>query len=144
MATALVRSFVSTIRPGSHGESARRMLVSTPAGQQHELGALMAAATADEAGWDVVYLGPDLPAEEIAAASRQLNVDAVALSVIYSGHDRRMLDEIRRVRQYLDAAVPLYVGGRAATDLGSGLQSDGIHIVVDLDEFQRLLGVLQN
>jgi len=144
MATAVVRSFLSSMRPGTHGPSARRMLLTTPAGQQHELGALMAASAADEAGWDVVYLGPDLPAEEIAAAARQLDVDAVALSVIYGAHDRRIHDEIRKLRQYLDADIPLYIGGRAVLELGKGLEAEGIHAITDLDEFQSILAAIGN
>ena len=44
--------------------------VATPSGHLHELGALLAASHAHESGWDVLYLGPNLPAEEIAAAAR--------------------------------------------------------------------------
>ncbi|NIP80239.1 MAG: transcriptional regulator, partial [Gemmatimonadetes bacterium] len=45
------------------------MLVATPAGDRHEIGALLVAAAALGTGWDVVYLGADLPASEIAVAA---------------------------------------------------------------------------
>ena len=44
------------------------IVVTTPAGQTHEFGALFAAATAASEGWRVTYLGPDLPADDIATA----------------------------------------------------------------------------
>ncbi len=40
-----------------------RMVVSTPPGQYHEIGALMNAAMAYSLGWEVLYLGPSLPVE---------------------------------------------------------------------------------
>jgi methanogenic corrinoid protein MtbC1 len=138
MASAIVRSFLGTLRNGKNG-SARRLLVTTPAGQNHELGALLAANAADEAGWDVIYLGPNLPAEEVAAGARQLAVDAVALSVIYSDNERHTQEEIRRLRGYLDPSVPLFVGGRALVETGLSVESDGVHFVTDLEEFQERL-----
>ena len=40
-------------------DDAPRMVVTTPAGQRHEFGAMMAAAIAATSGWNVTYLGPD-------------------------------------------------------------------------------------
>lgn len=140
MASAIVRSFLGTFRNGKNA-SARRLLVTTPAGQNHELGALLAANAADEAGWDVIYLGPNLPAEEVAAGARQLAVDAVALSVIYSDNERHTQEEIRRLRGYLDPSIPIFVGGRAVVETGLSIESDGVHFIADLEEFQeRLVG----
>ena len=38
--------------------------MATPAGEHHELGALLAANAAMDIGWEVIYLGSDLPADE--------------------------------------------------------------------------------
>ena len=42
--------------------AAHRLVVATPPGERHELGALMAAIIAAAEGWNVTYLGPDIPA----------------------------------------------------------------------------------
>ena len=56
-----------------------QLLIATPKGQLHELGALIIAVIASADGWNVTYMGPDLPGEEIAAAIDKLHPKIVAL-----------------------------------------------------------------
>ena len=134
LASAIIRSFVSANRNGHDREHAPRIIVTTPAGQHHELGALMSAAVADESGWDVYYLGANLPAEEIAAAVRQLNARAVALSVTYRDGDR-VNEEIHRLRGLI-GSVPIFVGGRASAAFIGKLSEMGIQCPPDLSAFR--------
>lgn len=116
MTTATVRSFLASVMenaPG-RGSSTADLIVTTPSGQIHELGALMAAVTSALDDWRVTYLGPSLPAEEIAAAVRQRDARAVALSVIYPADDPRLSNELRKLRRLLPERVRIYVGGSAA------------------------------
>lgn len=142
MATAIVRSFLENNR-SEKPASAPTILSTTPSGEQHELGALMAASAADELGWNVIYLGPNTPAEEIAAGVRQLGAKAVALSVAHRDDDHRIQEEIRRLRTLLPDDVPVFVGGRGVAALGPALEADGVHFVADLAEFQDRLSSLQ-
>lgn len=89
------------------------LLVATPAGQVHELGALLVGATAANLGWQVTYLGASLPAAEIAGAARQCRARAVALSLVYPEDDPQMAGELTRLRASLPAEMTLLVGGRA-------------------------------
>jgi len=115
------------------------MIVTTPAGQLHELGALMVAAAAEESGWQVSYLGPNLPAEEIASAARQIEARVVSLSLIYATDERDLTAEIRRVRALLDPAVQLIVGGRAFEGMELDDPANGIRHLGDLTDFQSEL-----
>lgn len=83
--TSLVREFVAAgrVRPSVDPEKAPRIVVTTPRGQIHEIGALLAAAIADGAGWTVVYLGANLPAEEIALAAYRTPTQVVAVGITY-------------------------------------------------------------
>ena len=90
------------------------LVVATPAGQVHELGALLVGATAAHLGWQVTYLGASLPAAEIAGAAVQQRARAVALSLVYPEDDLRLPGELTRLREALPAAMTLLVGGRAA------------------------------
>lgn len=137
LASAIVRSFMASNRNGHDREHAPRIVITTPAGQHHELGALMAAAVADESGWDVYYLGANLPAEEIAAAVRQLGARAIALSVVYRDGDH-VGDEILRLRGMV-GAVPIFVGGRASSTLCSKLAETGVNCPPDLAAFRAEL-----
>jgi DNA-binding transcriptional MerR regulator/methylmalonyl-CoA mutase cobalamin-binding subunit len=141
MATAIVRAFLDA-RATQNAPSAPRIIATTPAGQAHELGALLAAAAADEAGWNAIYLGPNTPAEEIAAGARQLGAKAVALSIAYRDDDHHVQEEVRKLREYLDPTIPIFVGGRSVASLGPSLEADGIHFVPDFDEFKDRLSTL--
>ena len=58
-------------------------MIATPIGQLHDLGATMIGAAAANVGWRTVYLGPGLPAQEIAGAVKSCGAIAVALSLVY-------------------------------------------------------------
>jgi methanogenic corrinoid protein MtbC1 len=115
MASAAVRSLLGALAARRNsGNGAPWIVVGTPSGQRHELGALAAALTATAEGWQVLYLGPDLPAEDLAAAARGVQARAVALSLVHPGDDPRLGTELRTLRQALGPGVEILTGGRAA------------------------------
>ena len=75
-------------------ENAPVLVVATPSGQLHELGALLVGAAAANLGWHVTYLGASLPAAEIAGAALQNRARAVALSLVYPEDDPTLEDEL--------------------------------------------------
>ncbi len=119
--------------------SAPGMVVATPAGQVHEFGALLAAASATAEGWRVTYLGADLPAEEIAAAVRQRGASRVALSLVYPADDPGIPGELRRLRDALPPGVAVVVGGGAAERHRASLEEIGAAYVPSLADFRALL-----
>lgn len=113
LVTAVTRAVLgASLRQHEVGVTAPLLLVTTPAGQVHELGALMAAATAAVAGWKPVYLGPNLPVEELTAATLRLAPRAVALSIIYPMDELRLHQELKKLRAYIPPEVILLLGGR--------------------------------
>jgi methanogenic corrinoid protein MtbC1 len=141
MTTATVRSFFGKLKEVfDPPENAPLMIVTTPIGQNHELGALIAEAAALSMGWRVIYLGPNLPAEEIAAAVKLNKASAVALSIIYPPDDPRIPGELRRLRKSLPESVTIYVGGRACGAYGKVIQEIGAHHVEDMSDFYKRMG----
>jgi DNA-binding transcriptional MerR regulator/methylmalonyl-CoA mutase cobalamin-binding subunit len=115
LATAAVRSFIGSLHSAYRVPSgAPRLIVTTPAGQLHELGALVAACAAAAEGWQVTYLGPDLPCEEIVAAARQRKARGVLLSIVFPADDSFVGEEVVRLRRHLGEEVGILVGGRSA------------------------------
>ncbi|MBB5030586.1 MerR family transcriptional regulator [Prosthecobacter vanneervenii] len=113
--TAVIREILLTPVPGSQVPlHAPELIVATPAGELHELGALIVAASARDLGWYVTYLGPNLPVEEIAACAIARNATAVALSVVYPEGCPVITEKLRRIRDLLPANMRLIVGGRSA------------------------------
>jgi DNA-binding transcriptional MerR regulator/methylmalonyl-CoA mutase cobalamin-binding subunit len=144
MASAVVRSFLGAMYNSYHPElSAPQLVVTTPSRQHHELGALIAAATAAGEGWQVTYLGPELPPEEIAAAALQKGARAVALSLTYPPDDPLLSDDLRRLRRLLGSRTALIVGGRVAPSYGHALHEVGAVRVADLSELRQQLQALR-
>jgi DNA-binding transcriptional MerR regulator/methylmalonyl-CoA mutase cobalamin-binding subunit len=128
-----------SIRSFAKRESSRRLLVATPAGERHAIGAALVGATAAVEGWDVLYLGPDLPADEIARAAVSAGVRLVALSVIYVENRDAVLDELRRLRSQLPRDIALIVGGGAASALASELSAIGVGVESSITGFMAEL-----
>jgi DNA-binding transcriptional MerR regulator/methylmalonyl-CoA mutase cobalamin-binding subunit len=144
-ATAVIRIFLShTATSFASTEGAPGLVVATPSGQLHELGALLAGTTAANLGWHVIYLGPSLPAAEIAGAATQSRARAVALSLVYPEDDPKLEGELTRLRELLRVEVPILVGGRAAPAYHTALAKTGAfeikdlaHLCLALDELRK-------
>jgi len=100
-------------------DSRRRAVVATPAKEDHELGALMVSMLAAMHGWSVLYLGPDLPAEEIAYAVTDTNADLLMLSIT-NLKPKESQREIAAIEAAIPERVRVLVGGRAASALPDG------------------------
>lgn len=143
MTTGVVRSLLGSLRKsGSAPAAAPELVVAAPAGQRHELGALMVAVAATADGWKVTYLGADLPAADIAAAARQRNARAVALSIVHPVDDPGLPGEIELLGSALDDETVLLAGGSGAGAYSAALAAAGGRIVDDIptlrDELQAL------
>jgi DNA-binding transcriptional MerR regulator/methylmalonyl-CoA mutase cobalamin-binding subunit len=140
LASAIVRSFLSNISTVYHvHEAAPVALATTPIGQLHEIGALLATAAAAAEGWSVTYLGPNLPAEDIVAASKQASARAIVMSIVYPEDDPRVGIDLRRIRQLAGNEVALLLGGRAAPAYSADIQAVNGHLIRNLDQLRDVL-----
>lgn len=139
-ASALIRDFLTrAARPYAVTDTAPRAVVATPAGQLHELGAVMVSAAATNLGWRTVYLGASLPAAEIAGAAVQNRARVVLLSVVYPADDVHLANDLRQLRRYLPTEVDIMVGGRSARAYGPVLREIRAILPLDLEEMSALL-----
>lgn len=142
-ATDLIRLFLSrAARPFAGSENAPLLMVATPAGQIHELGALLAAASAANVGWRVTYVGPSLPAADLAGAVRQKNARALALSIVYPEDDDKLGAELDRLRALLPDTV-IIAGGRALPGYAAALERIAAIQTSTLSEFEAVLDRLR-
>jgi methanogenic corrinoid protein MtbC1 len=143
-ATGMMRAFVTHLaRPFGGSQTSPGLIVATPAGQLHELGALLVAGLAANLGWQVTYLGASLPAAEIAGAARQKQARAVALSLVYPEDDPALAGELRTLRDLLPPEVALLVGGRALPAYRATLESLGMVQIEDLAQVGTALSRLR-
>ena len=144
LASAVVRLTLEEMRNASTAPlSAPHLIVTTPAGQTHELGALIVAATAVTEGWRVTYPGPNLPAEEIAAAIEALGAQAIALSIVYPPDDPHLASELQLLRRSLPAEVVMIIGGRSARNYQEVLDTIGALVLSDMSSLRTTLETLR-
>jgi MerR family transcriptional regulator, light-induced transcriptional regulator len=142
LASAVVRNCLAQMaaRPAA---GAPVLVAATPAGQRHEFGALLAALEAEAAGFEVAYLGPDLPAEEIAAAAAELNARVVALSLVFPADDPRLAGDLARLRRLVGERTTVLVGGAAAPAYAHELEGAGIELMPSLTALRGRLHALR-
>jgi methanogenic corrinoid protein MtbC1 len=136
-ASALVRDRAAALlRRLPREPGAPLVVVSTPAGELHELGAMLAATTAKMQGYDVLYLGPNLPAEDIVLAVRSAGAHLVAMSVLALDPPRAQR-ELEQLVAGLPPGVPVVIGGAGAGALAPLVP--GVTALSDLTAFERYL-----
>jgi DNA-binding transcriptional MerR regulator len=118
---------------------AQPILFTTAMGERHEFGVLAAALVAANAGADAVYLGPELPARDVADATRKLNARGLAIG-------NAALDPstssayFEALREEVDPNVSIWIGGAACAHIHP--LPDGISHSDDLDTFESSIRAL--
>lgn len=145
MASSIIRSLIYLLRNNAPcPPSAPKMVVTTPVGQLHELGALLAAIIAELKGWQVTYLGANLPAEEIAAAVKFTDAAAVTISISSCADDNVVPKELRRLRKLVGNDAAIIVGGRAAPYYEPILNEVGVVKMQNFAHFRSYLDELES
>ena len=130
-------------RPYAENISAPHLVLATPAGQLHELGALIVAAAARSHGWQTTYLGAALPIEELAGAVQKLRPRAVGLSIVYPPDDAALRRDLRKLPRLLSDGVAILIGGRSAGGYADFIREIKATYVGTLGELFPVLDALQ-
>ncbi len=140
MATAHLRTFLGALRfRENYTGNEPKIVITTPTGQLHELGALMVAALVSVDGWLPLYLGPNTPADEIVACAVHSDASAISLSLTYPADDPRILSELTRICSQLDSKIPVFVGGSAVSSHASLIDRLGLEAPPTLIELRQAL-----
>lgn len=140
LASSVIRKFLlDQLSATTVPSSAPRLIVTTPTGQNHELGALIAALTAAAQGWNVTYLGANLPAEEIAAAINEKDAQSLLLSLVYPAQDPNLDKELSRLRQMTAKELIIIAGGRAVNSYLPVLHSIEALIFTNFSQLRQYL-----
>ena len=144
LATAVVRTLLGNIcQRADVSASMPNLVVATPRGQLHEIGALIAGTTAASQGWKVTYLGPNLPAEEIIGCAAQNEAKAIGLSIVYPIDDPHIANELRKIRRGIQEDVALFVGGAGSIAYDSIINATGAVRINDMPTFRTELEALR-
>ena len=140
LASAVVRRTLAwMMENGAPAATAPSLVVATLAGQTHELGAMLAAAAASSHGWRVMYLGVNLPTDDIALAANHTRASAVALSFVYPTDDPAIAGALRGLRSALPASTTIIAGGSAAPSYAAALAAVGASRFESIGELRSWL-----
>lgn len=143
LATAVIRTFLGNfLQSKTLAKHAPRIVITTPPAELHELGALLAAVTADHQGWGAIYLGPSLTSDAIAGAARLSRARAVGLSIVYLQGPYGLEAELKKLRLLLPREVALLTGGRAVPAFRSVLNEIEAVQLQDLSALSTALDTL--
>ena len=145
LVSAVIRTFLGhMVSSGRADQSSPAVVSTTPTGQAHEFGALMAAVVAAYRGWRAVYLGPNSPAEDIARAVNQSRAKVAAISIVYPPDDPRVGRELTQLRQLIGPDITIFAGGRSVSSYMNVLDDIRARTVEDFDELAQQLDILRS
>jgi hypothetical protein len=85
-----------------------RVIVGTPPGEEHIFSALVITLLLRQRGWPVVYLGPDVPLEQLEATIEKVNPDLIVYTAMLLNTAASLLE----AAQFMQAkGVPFAFGG---------------------------------
>ena len=143
-ATGIIRDFLTNFaRPFPPGRSAPHLVLATPTGQLHELGAIVAAAAARSHGWRTTYLGSSLPMEEFIGAARRLDARAVALSIVFPPDDELLAADLLKLPKLLPNGCAVIAGGRSVGAYAAELRKIKARVADKLADLFPVLDSLQ-
>lgn len=108
-----------------------RILMTTPAGESHTLGLLMAELILRLEGAECIALGANLSVEEIALAAAQYQADVIGLSVSDAFPVRTLTAFLTTLRRRLPAQVTIWAGGAACRHLAN--RPHGVDLILTFD-----------
>lgn len=139
LATAVLRAMLgSALRPDLAARGGPKIVFATPPGERHELGLQVAALSAMGAGAHPVYLGADLPVEEILAAVARSRATVLALSLVdlSAAQGSRAVSALRAA---LPESIHLWIGGAAA---GAIAPLEGVEHIETLPQLEARVTLL--
>jgi MerR family transcriptional regulator, light-induced transcriptional regulator len=141
LATAITEGLMNRLYPRviNPRRVGRKALLTTVAGELHQVGVKMAADVFERHGWDALFPGVGLSAEDLLAALARQRPDVLGLSYSVCLHRdvlKAMLAAIRTAYPQL----PILVGGQGLTQ--ADIDFPGVRCVHSLAELDALIPTL--
>lgn len=105
----------------------KKILVACVPGEQHDFPARLLADTLDVAGYDVRFLGADVPLDSLLRSLDEERPDLLALSVTMIFNIQALRQAVQAVRAKFARQIPIAIGGNAfsaSLELAVGIDAD--------------------
>ena len=141
LATGILRSLLgSALQQTASSILGPRVVFATPSGERHELGCLIAALTALGAGANPLYLGIEVPVDDLLSAVEEVGAVALGLSLVtipISQATRTIL----ALREGLADPIHLWLGGSGASAIKL---PGGVKHIASLEDLEQRVTLLEN
>lgn len=117
---SMIQSTSPTVGPGA--------LVACAPGDYHEIGALHATYRLSREGWVVIYLGANLPVEELVSAIERTNPKLVGLAVTLDPGEATLRGWLEQIAGACPEGTRLLCGGPGAMRHADMVRSTGFEI----------------
>jgi MerR family transcriptional regulator, light-induced transcriptional regulator len=116
IATSITQYAIVSIYPRLVPTSASRgqMVVTGVSGELHQIGANLVADSMEANGWEVRFLGTNLPHSSILGAVKECSADVLCISTTILANLPSVAELVRTVRDKLQESAPKIVLGGAA------------------------------
>lgn len=139
LAMGILRSMLgSALTPTAASRLGPTIVFATPTGEPHELGLQSAALTALGAGANTIYLGAELPVEDLVRAVADVGAAVLALSLVTLPKSQAA-KVIAAIRSDLPEKIRLWIGGPGAATFTA---SNGVEHMGNMEEFERRVALL--
>ena len=140
MTTSLLRNLFGALIP-LHQKTAptSKLMFVTPTGEQHEFGILASAMLAVGGGLGAIYLGTNLPAEEIVLAAQKPAPQAVVLGFIGANGAKIGITEIQKAARNLPSHIELWVGGAQSDAMVEEIRKTRALLIEDFQMLEQHL-----
>jgi len=115
LATAISQQVMASLFPKmlrSTPRESQKIMLAGPEGEHHVLGLRMIADTLEGAGYDVLYLGPDVPKDALLEACLKHHPTALGLTAAVPSTVPALVEAVEAVLE-LENPPAIFVGGRA-------------------------------
>ena len=140
-ANAVIRNYLENYRSSfkefNHDNPVA--LIATPKGQKAELGCLVNACISASTGWNNIYLGTDLSAEDLVNAAKTSKCQCLVLSILYPLDDDSLTSELKKIREGLGDNVEIVINGKKSNSYSETYKSIRARAVYDLFSMPSLL-----
>lgn len=138
-ATEMIRStLLPVITSFDASVGAPRVIFATPSGEPHDLGTLVAGIVTVKTGVQVIFLGADVPADDLVQSATNTGASAIVLGIVTLSKEAAE-QRLRDVRDRLPAEISIWIGGAGITGL---VPLKGVRRITNLDQLEAEVTLL--
>jgi DNA-binding transcriptional MerR regulator len=138
-ATEVIRSILVPVVASFDVEvGAPRVIFATPSGEPHDLGTLVSGIVAGKTGAQVVFLGADVPVDDLVQAVANTGASALVLGIVTLSNEASERS-LRDLRDRLPEDIGVLIGGAGIAGLAP---LKGVLRITNLDQLEAQMTLL--